>query len=327
MKLTRTIALALATGFTALLSAQAKPQFEMKLAEVHEASFPTTLGDLEFARLVNVGTQGRVHITVYPNGTLGQDEKAIVEQTQMGALDFARISLAPVSQFAKELNVLSLPYLYRDSAHMWKVLSGPIGTKLLTTVGKANLTGLCYYDAGSRSFYNTKKDIKSIADMKGMKIRVQQAKLPMDMVKCLGASPTPMAMGDIYSGLQTNIIDGAENNWPSYISFSHYEVARYFTVDHHMMVPEVLVAGNLSFNKLSKADQDVVRKAALASVDFQKAKWATSEKENEVKAKAAGCHITYLDAKTLASFEAAMQPIYAEYSDYKDLIAQIKATK
>jgi tripartite ATP-independent transporter DctP family solute receptor len=321
MKFNRALVFALVAGVTGFLSAQGKPQFEMKLSEVHEANFPTTLADMEFARLVNVGTQGRVHITVYANGTINQDEKAVIEQTQMGALDFARVSLSPIAQFAKELNVLTLPYLYRDSDHMWKVLSGPIGKQLLAAVGKANLVGLCYYDAGARSFYNTKKDIKSVADLKGMKIRVQQAKLPMDMVKALGASPTPMATGDIYSAMQTNVIDGAENNWPSYISFSHYEVARYFTVDHHMMVPEVLVAGNLSFNKLSKADQDVVRKAALASVDFQKAKWATSEKENEVKAKAAGCHITYLDAKTLASFEAAMQPIYAEYIDYKDLIA------
>ena len=135
---------------------------------------------------------------------------------------------------------------------MWKVLSGPIGTKLLTAVSKANMAGLCYYDAGARSFYNTKKDIKSVADMKGMKIRVQQAKQIMDMVKLLGASPTPMATGDIYSGMQTNIIDGAENNWPSYISFSHYEMARYFTVDRHQRVPEILVASNVAMDKLPR---------------------------------------------------------------------------
>jgi tripartite ATP-independent transporter DctP family solute receptor len=232
-----------------------------------------------------------------------------------------------VAQFAKELNVLSLPYLYRDSAHMWKVLSGPIGQNLLTMVSKANLTGLCYYDAGARNFYNTKKDIKSVADMKGMKIRVLQSKLMMDMVAALGASPTPMPLGDIYSGLQTNVIDGAENNWPSYISFSHYQVARYYTVDRHVMVPEILVVGNLAMSKLSKADQDVVKKAAAASVEFQKVRWVTAEKENEAKAKAAGCHITYLDAKATAEFEKAMEPIYVEYKEFAPLIAQIKAVK
>ncbi len=326
MKFHQALVFALAAGLAGLMPAKAA-QFEMKLAEVHEASFPTTLGDMEFARLVSIGTQGRVHITVYANGTLGQDEKAIVEQTQMGALDFARISLGPVTQFAKELNVLTLPYIYRDSAHMWKVLSGPIGTKLLTAVSKANMTGLCYYDAGARSFYNTKKDIKTLADMKGMKIRVLQAKQMMDMVKLLGASPTPMAMGDIYSGLQTNIIDGAENNWPSYISFSHYEIARHYTVDGHQRVPEILVASNVAMNKLSKADQAVIAKAALDSVEFQKAKWAQSEKENEAKAKAAGCSITYLTPKALAEFQKAVQPIYAEYKEYAGLIAEIQAVK
>jgi len=327
MKFNHALVFALVAGIASVLPAQGKPQFEFKLAEVHEASFPTTLGDREFARLVNERTQGRVHITVYDNGTLSQDEKAVVEQTQMGALDFARISLAPVAQFAKELNVLSLPYLYRDSAHMWKVLSGPIGNKLLNAVSKANLTGLCYYDAGARNFYNTKKEIKSLADLKGMKIRVLQAKLMMDMVKDLGASPTPMPMGDIYSALQTNIIDGAENNWPSYISFSHYQVARYYTVDHHAMVPEILVVSNLSLGKLSKADQEVVKKSAKDSVEFQKAKWLLSEKENEAKAKAAGCKITYLDAKTIATFQAAVQPLYADYKEFAPLIAEIQNTK
>jgi len=136
--------------------------------------YPTELGDEEFARLVKERTNGRINITVFPGGQLGGDEKAVVEQVQMGAIDFARISLAPVLQFAKELNVLSLPYIYRDSAHMWKVLSGPIGQDLLKSVDKANLVGLAYYDAGARSFYNSKKEIKTVADLKGMKIRVQK---------------------------------------------------------------------------------------------------------------------------------------------------------
>lgn len=315
-------------AIVSLVSAQTvKPQFELKLAEVHEASYPTTLGDMEFARLVSEGTGGRVHVTVFANGQLGQDEKAIVEQTQMGALDFSRISLAPVSQFAPEFNVLTLPYIYRDGDHMWKVLSGPIGKRLLGTLGKANMVGLAYYDAGARNFYNTKKDIKSVADLKGMKIRVQQSKLMMDMITALGASPTPMATGDVYSALQTNVIDGAENNWPSYISFSHYEVAPHYTVDGHTRVPEILVASSISLARLSKADQDVIAKAATASVEFQKAKWIAAEKENEAKAKASGCKITYLDASAIAEFQKAMQPLYAGYKDYADLIKQIQDVK
>ncbi len=322
------IILVLAAAVVAIASAQTtKPQFEFKLYEIHETSYPTTQGDIEFARLVNVGTQGRVHITVYDNGQLGSDEKAIVEQTQMGAMDFARISLAPLAQFVPALNVLTLPYIYRDGDHMWKVLSGPIGQKLLASVDKANLVGLCYYDAGARSFYNSKKEIKSVADLRGMKIRVQQAKLPMDMVTALGGSPTPMATGDVYSALQTHVIDGAENNWPSYISFSHFEVAKYYTVDGHTRVPEVLVASKIVLSKLTKADQDVVMKSATASVEYQKALWAKSDKDSEAKAKAAGCIITYLSPATIAEFQKAVQPMYAGYSDFADLIAQIQAVQ
>ena len=300
---------------------------ELKLAEIHPKGYPTEQGDEEFARLVKERSQGRINITVFPGGQLGGDEKAVVEQTQMGAIDFARISLAPVLQFAKELSVLSLPYIYRDSAHMWKVLSGPIGQDLLKSVDKANLVGLAYYDAGARSFYNSRKDIKTVADLKGMKIRVQEAKLMMDLVRALGASPTPMATGDVYSALQTNVIDGAENNWPSYISFSHYQVAKFYTVDKHTCIPEILVGSKKKFANLSKADLDLISKAAKDAVEFQKKKWAESEKVNEAKAKAAGCKITYLDAKTIAEFQKAVQPIYADYKDYADLIKKIQDTK
>ena len=300
---------------------------ELKLAEIHPKGYPTELGDEEFARLVKERTNGRINVTVFPGGQLGGDEKAVVEQVQMGAIDFARISLAPVLQYAKELNVLSLPYIYRDSAHMWKVLSGPIGQDLLKSIDKANLVGLAYYDAGARSFYNSKKEIKTVADLKGMKIRVQEAKLMMDLVKALGASPTPMATGDVYSALQTNVIDGAENNWPSYISFSHYQVAKFYTVDGHSRVPEILIGSKKNFANLSKADLDIIAKSAKDAVEFQKAKWAEAEKVNEEKAKAAGCKITYLDAKTVAEFQKAVQPIYGDYKEYADLIKKIQDTK
>ena len=324
----KTLVILLAVVFSAVLFnagiARAAATIELKLAEIHPKGYPTELGDEEFARLVKESSQGRINITVFPGGQLGGDEKAVVEQVQMGAIDFARISLAPVLQFAKELSVLSLPYIYRDSTHMWKVLSGPIGQDLLKSVDKANLLGLAYYDAGARSFYNSKKDIKTVADLKGMKIRVQEAKLMMDLVKALGASPTPMATGDVYSALQTNVIDGAENNWPSYISFSHYQVAKFYTVDRHTCIPEILVGSKKNFANLSRADLDLISKAAKDAVEFQKKKWAESEKVNEEKAKAAGCKITYLDAKTIAEFQKAVQPIYADYKDYSDLIKKIR---
>jgi len=327
----KTLVILLAVAFSAVLLnagvVRAAETIELKLAEIHPKGYPTELGDEEFARLVKESSNGRINIIVFPGGQLGGDEKAVVEQVQMGAIDFARISLAPVLQFAKEMTVLSLPYIYRDSNHMWKVLSGPIGEALLKSVDKANLIGLAYYDAGARSFYNSKKDIKSVADLKGLKIRVQEAKLMMDLVKALGASPTPMATGDVYSALQTNVIDGAENNWPSYISFSHYQVAKFYTVDKHTCIPEILVGSKKKFANLSKDDLDIISRGAKDAVEFQKKKWAESEKVNEEKAKAAGCKITYPDAKTIAEFQKAVQPIYGDYKDYADLIKKIQDTK
>lgn len=307
----------------------AKPtkQTVLRLAEIHPGDYPTTLGDKEFARLVEERTNGRIKIEVYFGAQLGQ-EKAVIEQTQFGAIDFARISLSPVSEFAKELNVLQLPYIYRDAEHMWKVLDGQIGQDLLKSVEKAKLTGLCYYDAGSRNFYNSKREIKSVADLKGLKIRVQESKMMMEMIKALGASATPMAMGEVYSALQTGVIDGAENNWPSYVSASHNEVAKFYTVDGHTRVPEIIVASQMTMTKLSKEDQDIIRQASKDSVKFQKEKWAEKEKADEQKAISSGAKVTRLDAKTIEEFQKAVAPLYDEYGkDHKDLIKRIQDTK
>jgi tripartite ATP-independent transporter DctP family solute receptor len=308
-------------------SKPAEKQIVLRLAEIHPEDYPTTLGDKEFARLVEERSKGRIKIQVYAGAQLGQ-EKAVIEQVQFGAIDFARISVSPVSEFAKELNVLQLPYIYRDADHMWKVLEGPIGDDLLKAVDKAKLVGLSWYDAGARNFYNSKKEIKSVSDLKGLKIRVQQSKLMMDMITALGASPTPMDMGEVYSGLQTGVIDGAENNWPSYTSASHNEVAKFYTVDGHTRVPEITVASKSTLDKLSKEDQELIRKAAKDAVKVQKEAWAKTEKESEEKAKASGSKITVLDAAAIAEFQKAVAPLYAETAkDHSALIKRIQDTK
>lgn len=325
--------LAALMGATALLFtvsaafAQAKPEFVFKLAEIHPAGYPTELGDQEFARLVNERSKGRIKIDVYNGAQLGQ-ERPTVEKVLTGDIDFARISLAPVTQFAPETNVLMLPYIYRDADHMWKVLKGPIGMDLLQAVEKAGMVGLNWLDGGARSFYNSKKEIKTLADLKGMKFRVQQSKLMMDLVKALGGSPTPIPMGDVYSSLQTKVIDGAENNWPSYVtSFSHYEVAKYYTEDQHSRIPEITVASKKTMNKLTKADQELVKKAALDAMDFQIKKWAEADIVAQKKAKDSGAKITYLTPEARAEFEKAVQPIYDDYKEYAALIKKIKDVK
>ena len=302
-------------------------QIVLRLAEIHPKGYPTELGDEEFARLVEEKTEGRIKVEVYFGAQLGQ-EKAVIEQVQFGAIDFARISVSPVAEFAKELNVLTLPYIYRDREHMWKVLDGPLGDEFLKSVEKAKMIGLNWYDAGARSFYNSKREIKSVADLKGLKIRVQEQKLMMGMITALGASPTPMPMGDVYSALQTGVIDGAENNWPSYISASHFEVAKFYTVDGHTMVPEITVASKITMDKISAGDQELIKQAAKEAIAFQKEKWIAQEKSDEEKAKSAGCTVTYLDAATVTEFQKAVAPLYDEVgADYKDLIKKIQETK
>ncbi|MFZ5968557.1 MAG: TRAP transporter substrate-binding protein [Bacillota bacterium] len=297
----------------------------LRLADTHNDGYVTVRADREFAKLVEEKTNGRVKVEVYPGAQLG-DEKTTIEQVQFGAIDFVRTSISPLAEFNKELSILMLPYLYRDTEHMFKVLDGSIGEKFLSDLQENNLLGLSWFDGGSRNFYNTKREIKTVADLKGLKIRVQESKLMMDLVKALGASPTPMAFGEVYSALQTGVIDGAENNWPSYLSTSHYEVAKYFTVDEHTRAPEMIVVSKMTFDKLSPEDQAAIKEAAKEAALFQRVEWAKGEKEAEEKIIANGNTITRLESNK--EFQDAVKSLYDEFgADYKDTIDQIINTK
>lgn len=297
----------------------------LRLAETHPADYPTNKGNLEFARLVEERSGGRIKIEVYPSAQLGE-EKAAIEQVQFGAIDFTRVSVSPLAAFAPKLNALQLPYIFRDGEHEFKVLKGSIGDDMLASLDSAGFVGLSWFDSGSRNFYNTKREVKTPADLKGLKIRVQQSDLMVGMVNSLGAVATPMAYGEVYSGLQTGVIEGAENNWPSYLTSSHYEVAKFITVDEHTRVPEITIASKITMNKLSKEDQALIKKAAKDSMDFQIALWKAYEKEAEAKIRAAGNMITYLSDK--AAFQAAMAPIYEKQNaEIQALIKQIQAVK
>ncbi len=297
-----------------------------KLAENQPPDYPTTIGDREFARLVNERTNGNIIIDVQPGGVLG-DEKSVIEAVQMGGIAFARINAQPLSEFYKPLMAFSMPFIFRNADHQWKVLDGEVGDKVLDDLKAARMVGLAYYDSGSRNIYNAKREVKSPADLAGLKIRVQQSELMMDMIKALGASPTPMPYGEVYTGLQTGVIDGAENNWPSYYSTSHYEVAPYMTLNGHTMTPELVVVSKRVWDKLSAEEQKIIKEAARESEAVQKQAWKEYEEKSINAIKASGKNtITEVPDKT--EFQNAMAPLYEKYGgEFADLIKAIQAVE
>lgn len=323
----RIVLLALVAALVVALPFQAAAQAKvvLRLAETHAQDYPTTKGDYEFARLVKERSGGRIEIQVYPGSQLGQ-ETAVIQQVQFGAIDLTRVSISPLASFVPKLDAFQMPYVYRDEEHMWKVLKGQIGNDLLKSLEPFGFIGLGWFESGSRSFYNSKRAIKTPADLKGLKIRVQESELMMGLVSSFGAVPTPMPFGEVYSALQTGVVDGAENNWPSYFSTSHYEVAKYFTLDEHTRVPEIIIGSKISLGRLSKADQELIRKAAADAVDFQRKAWADYEKVSIDKVTAAGSQITKITDK--GPWQDAVKAMYAKKSkEVQALVAQIAAVK
>ncbi|MDC7237301.1 MAG: TRAP transporter substrate-binding protein [Sphaerochaetaceae bacterium] len=298
----------------------------LRLADNQPIGYPTVIGDEKFAELVEEYSNGRIKVEVYPQATLG-DEKSCIEQVQFGGIDFTRVSISPLASFNPLLNALQMPYLYRNPDHMWKVLNGEIGDYFLESMEDSGFVGLTYFDSGARSFYNTKKPIYTVADLAGMKIRVQESDLMMGLVEALGAAPTPMSYGDVYSALQTGVIDGAENNWPSYDSSNHYEVAKYYSIDQHTRVPEMIIASKTTMDKLSQEDQEIIKKAARDCQATQIQAWSDYAKKSEEKVRAAGCQINEITDQ--AEFAAAMEPLYEKMlsDEGKAWVEKIKAVK
>lgn len=282
------------------------------LAENQSEDYPTTIGAKEFARLVEEKTDGRYEVKVYSGGQLG-DEKSVLELIQLGAIDFARVNGIPLTEFSEEIGVLSMPFLFLDEEEKWEKLNGEVGRDLLDTLDGSGMVGLAYYDSGNRSFYNTQHPIESPEDMQGLKIRVQSSELAIDIVETLGASATPMEYGDVYSALQTGLIDGAENNFPSYYTSSHYNVAKYFTVNGYQGVPEVLLSSQELWDSLSDEDKQAFREAALESVPVQREAWAELTEEARVAVTEAGSELVEID--DITPWREAVQPVYDKYED------------
>lgn len=297
-------------------------QIVLRLAENQVEDYPTTIGDKEFAKLIEEKSDGRYKVEVYAGGQLG-DEKSVIEQVQLGTIELARVNASPLTEFASELGVLSMPYLFKDEAHQWDILNGDVGEKLLTKLEPSKMVGLAFYDSGSRNFYNSVRPINTPADLKGLKIRVQQSSLFVDLVESFGASATPMAYDEVYSALQTGVIDGAENNYPSYYSTNHYEVAKYYTIDGHSRVPEILMASKSTWDKLSDEDKKIFKEAAIESQKVQREAWKALEEKAKTTVIEAGSEIIEITDTT--PWREAVQPLYDKYGeDFAEIIKEIQ---
>lgn len=284
----------------------------LRLAENHPDDYPTTIGNLEFARLVEENSDGRYQVEVYAGGQLGE-ESEVLEQVQLGTIELARVNSIPLAQFSQEIGVLSMPYLFEDEDEKWEKLNGEVGQDLLATLDGSNIVGLAFYDSGERSFYNTSHPIETPEDISGLRIRVQNSELAIDIVEALGASATPMEYGEVYSALQTGVIDGAENNFPSYYTSNHYDVAPYFTINGYQGNPEVLLASESFWNELSEEDQELFKEAALESVEVQREAWADLTEESREAVLEAGSELVEVD--DISEWREAVQPVYDKYGD------------
>ena len=305
----------------ASMAAQA---IEFKSSDIHNSDdYPTVTAVKFMSEQLNKASGGKHSIKVFNKGALGT-EKETIDQVKIGALDMTRVNISPMNSVCAKTNIPVLPFLFRSVDHLHKVLDGPIGEEIAKDCEAQGFIVLAYYDSGARSVYS-KKPVKSVADTKGMKIRVQQSDLWVAVTAAMGANPTPMPFGEVMTALKTGIVDAAENNYPSYGSGSrHYEVAKFYNKTEHSMAPEVLLFSKLVWDKLPKADQDMIRAAAKASVPFNRQAWAAYEKKEFDMVKAAGVEIVEVDKK---SFQDVMAPVYDKFANTPDLKRMVKAVQ
>ena len=297
------------------------PAVEFKLAENQSADNPITQGMEMFAKLANEYSGGSVTIDVYADAQLGTENETI-DQVQAGTLDMARINTSALASTADEVGVFTLPYIFTSTEQKYKVLDGEIGQNIESALENYNIHSLGYWEAGSRNFYTVDKPITCVDDMKGLKIRVQQSDVAIKMVELLGAAATPMSYGEVYQGLQTGVIDGAENDFVSYYTSGHYEVAKYFTLDGHMAPPAMLLVSKTSWDKMTANQQAAVEKAAAEAREWQRQAMQDYQNESRAKVEEAGCEIIEVDPK---EFQDAVAEIYDMYPQYSEVIEGIKA--
>lgn len=295
---------------------------EWRAWNIHVEGYPNTVAMDKFAELVAEKTGGRITIKNFHAGVLGSQPDAI-EQVRIGALEVGNFNLGPIGPIAPEANVVSLPFIFKNTDHMHRVLDGEGGKKIADGMAAKGLIVLAWYDSGARSFYNSKKPITKPEDVSGMKVRVMNNDLYSGMISALGGNPSPMAFSEVYQSLKTGVVDGAENNWPSYESTGHFEVAGYYSLSEHLIIPECVCINASVYESLSDEDKTAVREAAQESAVLQRKLWEERAVASREKVMAAGVKFNEIADKS--AFQAAMKPVYDKYlADNPDLVPLVK---
>jgi len=303
---------------------EAESEIVLKLGHGLDITHPVHKAMVYMAERVREKSSGRMKVEIFPNEQLG-NEKECIEALQLGYLAMTKTSTAPMEGFVPRMKIFGIPYLFRDAEHFWKVLKGPLGKELLIAGESKRLRGLCYYDAGARSFY-AKKEIHSPADLKGMKVRVQNSIMSMKLVEAMGGSPTPIPWGELYTALDQGVVDAAENNPPSFRTSRHYEVCKYYILDEHTRLPDILIISTRVWDSLSPESQQILQEAVDESVEYQRKIWAEAEEKDMKKVQDAAVKIIRPDKQP---FRASVKSVWDEFegTDIGELIKQIQEVK
>lgn len=307
-----------AGGFALMAAGCSMPEAQiLRAADTQPDGYPTVTALRFLAERLNELSDGRLRLKVFPGGQLGE-EKDTLEVTIFGGLDFNRVNMAPLNAFAPETIIPNLPFIFRSTQHMREAMDGLPGHTILESLRPHGLIGLCFYDSGDRNFYTTKRPIETLDDLAGLKIRVQNSDLYVAMVEALGANATPMAFGEVYQGLLQGVVDGAENNWPSYESTRHFEAAKFYSLTRHVMAPEVLTMSVKRWEKLSEQDQFLIRQCAEESVAVMREHWDARTARARENVLAAGVKVSEPD---LTPFRDRVRPVWQKYINTPELKA------
>ncbi len=307
--------------FTGCKKQEKRAEIALKLGHTLDIAHPVHKAMVYMAEKVKEKSSGRMIVEVYPSEQLG-NEKDCIESLQLGYMAMTKTSSAPMEGFVPKMKIFGVPYLFRNSEHFWKVANGPIGKELLSEGRSKGLVGLCYYDAGARSFYS-KKEINRPSDLKGLNVRIQSSVMSKKMIEAMGGSPASIPFGELYTALDQGVVDAAENNPPSFYTSRHYEVCKFYTLDEHTMLPDILVISTKVWNKLSPEFQKILQEAVDESDEYQRKIWAEAEKNDLKSVEEAGVKVIYPDKQP---FRDSVKSIWEECNgtDLGDLIRRIQ---